>query len=215
MAHTQEATNVTVRESKYTVRELPDGFTIDASDRPRVTVTLHPTYLSVDWQYAGELRPRFHDIDRHRISPLHYNGLLQSVARGLMRDWEPPEGRSKWRDARGWAVIQTRGAIGKRVHQQWQRFLAQVDPKVVAVHRAVYAATLRVGGLAFCEALYEHDYIVNDVTNYRAAAVWGPRITAAGDHDFLGTTLHSHVSTLILHQLYSLEVFRAEKGEHL
>ena len=107
--------------------------------------------------------------------------LTAAVAAGLMREWEPPqrEGAS-WTHVRQWAVTQTEKTINHPVLHQWHRLLRTVDPTVLAVHRAIFAATLGAAEVATCPELYRHPYLVRDILHHRAAAC------AVRDVDLLG-----------------------------
>lgn len=164
---------------RYAVASSADGFVVDAADRPAVTVQLQPTHFEVSWpSSATVLFDPFEEINetaleqrvQHRVSPLDYVRLTSVVAEGLMREWEPRRDGT-WPGVREWAIGRTRRAIGKRVHQEWQRLSAKVSPDVLAVQRAVFAATHGSGGAAFCPELYRHPFIVSDILKYRAAAV--------------------------------------------
>src|SRR5262249_32550052 len=98
--------------------------------------------------------------------------FLKYIATGLLRDWKPPprEEEPKWR-VKDWAINQTGKAICKKVHAQWTRLLGLVDPKVVNVQRAMFAATQKCSPLADMPAFYEKPYAARDICNYRAAAI--------------------------------------------
>lgn len=160
-------------KSKYTITEQPDGFRVEGMDRTPVTVRLAPTYLEASFQ--GERDPyRWPDGRRRRRFGFYsYYDLSAYVAEGLMAHWQRPErdDTPDWPGVRGWAVKQTAKAIGKRVHAQWKRLLDKVHPDVLAVQRAVFAATFGVAELATQVELYGHPYVVSDIVNYRAAAI--------------------------------------------
>jgi hypothetical protein len=100
----------------------------------------------------------------------HY--LSSLVPRVLMRDWEPPADKGKpFPGLKRWVVKQTAKAVGKRLHQHWKRLLAQVNPIVLEVQRKMFAATMTLGDLASDEELYRHKGVVDDIINYRAAAI--------------------------------------------
>ena len=133
--------------SHYRLIEYPRGFRIEGENRNPVSVELRDTFLSVDGRSFG-----FYT----------YYALSRYIANQLMAGWTPPPDKlaecrerlakkngvdlgllsnyqPKW--LKEWAVTQTAKAIGKRVHSDWKRLLTLVDPDVLAVHRAVYAAT--------------------------------------------------------------------------
>lgn len=160
------------KPSKYTITERPDGFLVEGKDRNPVTVTLHPACLELSCQMGN-------GVSSQECNLYDYYSLSRTIANDLMYFWQPPEnkrdsdGRPIWGGVHEWAYKQCAGAIGKRVHAQWQRLLAKADPTVKAVHKAVFAATLRTANydLIFGEELYRHKWIVSDIINYRAAAI--------------------------------------------
>jgi hypothetical protein len=148
--------------SRYQFREHPDGFVVEGADRPPVQVAFRPTGLEA-W-YPGEGVPG----SRQRFGFFNFGKLLEFVARGLMREWQPKEG---WFGARAWAHQQTARAVARRVREQWQRLVSQADPAVRAVQKAVFAATFSDAPLANEPALYKDRYLVQDVVRHPAAAI--------------------------------------------
>lgn len=154
--------------SKYEIRERADAFAVLGLDRCPVMVQAFPTYLALQlFDPNDPNRPlgravSFGFYDFHR--------LMDSIGNGLMAGWAARED-GRWGGARRWAVTQTKRAIAKRVHAQWQRLLTTIDPTVLAVHRAMFAAAFRTGRIAFEPELYRDRYIVRDILRYRAAAV--------------------------------------------
>lgn len=161
------------KRSKYSIIEQPDGFRMEGADRTPVTVRLWPTYLEASYQ--GERDPyRWPDGRRRRRFGFYsYYDLSAYIAQGLMAYWQLPvrDDRPTWSGLRQWAVKQTAGAIGKRIHAQWKRLLAMARPDVLAVQRAIFATTFGEAELATHVELYRHKYVVSDIVNYRAAAI--------------------------------------------
>jgi hypothetical protein len=149
-------------ERSYQFSEGPDFFEISGRDRPKVRVELHRTCLRAGrvGEYLG--RGGFYC----------YRALVKFLAEGLLRTWQPPADRPvpMW-PIKDWVIDRAAKAIGKRVHVQWKRLLAKADPEILAVHRAIFAATLGWAKLALDEELYKHPFLVRDIINYRAAAV--------------------------------------------
>jgi hypothetical protein len=166
-------------KSKYRIAETPNGFTVTGEDRNPVIIELDEYGIVAN----GAL-----------FSFYSYYKLSKHIARELMRDWQPPEDKlaqarknlaekhnadldqlirinyqPPWLES--WAKKQTAKAIGKRIHKQWQRLLTMVPPDVLAVQKALFAATRRVSDIAGMQALYQHPQIVSDVSKYRAAAI--------------------------------------------
>ena len=148
--------------SKYDFAHHRDGFTISAPERRSVRVALLPTGFLVSDSAAR--RPE-------RLGLFEYYHLSQTVAARLMADWRPHEG-STW-NVKRWALTQTAGAIGKRVHAHWRMLLETVDPTVRDVQRAVFAATMGCGEALHDERLYGDRWLVQDIRQYRAAAIAG------------------------------------------
>ena len=161
--------------SKYHVTEHARGFSLEGPDRPRVQVSCGPTFLEVDV-------PCFAGGPSQRFGFYSFYGLNAAVAAGLMREWQPPqrEGAS-WPHVRQWAVKQTEKTINHLVLHQWHRLLCTVDPTVLAVHRAIFAATLGAAEVATCPELYRHPYLVRDILHHRAAAIAVRHIERLGD----------------------------------
>jgi hypothetical protein len=149
-------------ESRYRFSEDLFGFRVEGRERPPVQVLLHP--LGLEACYAGEERPG----SRERFGFYNFGRLLEFVAGGLLRHWRPQEG---WYGVRQWAQRQTARAIARRLREHWQRLLGRADPTVLAVQRAVFAATFGDAPLAAEPELYQDRFLVHDVLHYPAAAV--------------------------------------------
>ncbi len=158
-------------ESKYHFEDIPGGFIVRAEDRTPVKVTAYPTCLQVELLgQAAEMYTGFPCA----FSFYEYYSFSAAIAEGLMIAWKPKEATWAGDKLKAWAQKQTAKAIGKRVYARWQQILAQVDPTVLGVHRAVFAATFgRADGakVLFDRRLYERPNVVSDIVNYRAAAV--------------------------------------------
>ena len=152
-------------KSKYRIEETPRGCRIWAPERNLVEVSFLRTAISIT-----------HDIRTSKTTKTSHFGfceyyrLSKEICDGLMAFWRP---HTSWRGARKWAVQRTRLALGKRLHAQWRRLLACVEPQILAVHRAVFATTYGCAAPSLQEELYErrHRFVVEDVCQYRAAAV--------------------------------------------
>jgi hypothetical protein len=148
--------------SRYRFREDAQGFFVEGDQRPPVRVAFLPTGLEA-W-CVGETIPGL----RERFGFFNFGKLLEFVARGLMRDWQPREG---WFGAREWAQQQTARAIACRLREHWLRQVDRADRKVVALQKAVFAATFGDAPLASEPELYRDHYLVQDILHYPAAAV--------------------------------------------
>ncbi|MBN1889457.1 MAG: PcfJ domain-containing protein [Thermoflexales bacterium] len=181
-------------ESKYEFTETTQGFFIEARDRCTVRVVLMPTYIHVE---GGGHAADFGFFEYYRLSAY--------IADVLMQNWKPPlhlyrlpDGREIMSDEytprwlRPWAVGQTAKAIGRRVYAQWQRLLAMACPAVLAVQRAIFAATCGAGAVAISPELYQADgYILGDILNYRAAAIAARNCTELARDSRDAMILHS------------------------
>jgi hypothetical protein len=154
--------SMTLVASRYRFRESAEGFSVEGDERPPVDVVFRPVGLEA-W-YVGETLPG----SRERFGFFNFGKLLEFVARGLMRDWQPQEG---WYGARAWAQQQTARAIARRLREQWLRLVARADPVVCAVQKAIFAVTFSDAPLASEPALYQDRYLVQDVLRYPAAAI--------------------------------------------
>ena len=172
------------KPSKYRFVTRRDGFRIEAPDRPTVSVDLCDTGFRVHGHEQRQLA-LFDDIAEDG-SPLHeqreppdtnliqYQRLVDVVAQKVMSRWKPPEGRTAYWGVQQWAIKKTRRALGGRIHEQWRRLLAKTDPVVLAVQKAVFAATFRESDLLHSPQLYEDRYLAQDIIRYRAAAALVP-----------------------------------------
>ncbi len=148
--------------SRYRFREDPLGFSVEGTDRPPVRVAFLPTGLEAVCVADSSLG------SRERFGFFNFGKLLEFVARGLMRDWQPREG---WYGARAWAEQQTARAIARPVRELWLKLVERADPMVAAVQKAVFAATFSDAPLASEPELYCDRYLVQDVLHYPAAAI--------------------------------------------
>jgi hypothetical protein len=152
---------MTLSPSRYRFREDPLGFSVEGDNRPPVRVAFRPTGLEA-W-CVGELVTG----SREQFGFYSFGKLLQFVARGLMRDWQPRKG---WYGARTWAHEQTARAIARRLREQWLRLVGRADATVAAVQKTVFAATFGDAPLASEVELYRDRYLVQDILHYPAAA---------------------------------------------
>lgn len=153
---------MTTVTSRYRFQDLPEGFSVEGDDRPAVAVLFHPACLEAVCVDAPMPRAR------ERFGFYNFGKLLEFVARGLLRDWQPMDG---WYGARAWAQQQTARAIARRLREHWLKLVARADPTVSAVQRAIFAATFGDAPLAAEPALYTNAYLVQDVLRYPACAI--------------------------------------------
>ncbi|MFO0876840.1 MAG: PcfJ domain-containing protein [Gemmataceae bacterium] len=149
-------------ESRYQIHEQPDGFLVEGDDRPPVVVRFHLTYLEAHFD-AGS-----HPGQTEKFGFFNFGKLLEFVARGLLRTWEPSEG---WFGVRAWAQQQTSRALARRLREHWLRLLRRADPTVLQVQRRIFAATFGDAPLTLCPELYTHRLLVDDILEFRACAM--------------------------------------------
>ena len=168
---TNEVLAPVAQNSRYRFKELsgPGGrrraLRIEGEGRNTVFVIPKPTCLLM--RYRDERR----EWHTRSYGFFDYYPLSDDVASGLIVGWEPPEGKPGWPGVRAWVHKRTARAIGKRLHSYYKRSLDDVDPTVLALQRAVFAATFSAPGLVLGNKLYREKYVVKDVTRHRAAAV--------------------------------------------
>ena len=168
---TKEILAPVAQGSRYRFKELsgPGGrrkaLRIEGPGRNTVFVIPAPTCLLV--RYRNE-RGNWHN---RSYGFFDYYPLSDDVASGLIVGWEPPEGKPDRPSVRAWVRKRTARAIGKRLHSYYKRSLDDVDPTVLALQRAVFAATFSAPGLVLGKKLYREKYVVRDLTRHRAAAV--------------------------------------------
>jgi hypothetical protein len=59
----------------------------------------------------------------------------------------------------------------KLIHSELNRLISKVEPRVMAVHRAIFSATLSCPDIAKHDDLYDDAQLVSDIITYRAAAI--------------------------------------------
>jgi hypothetical protein len=153
---------MTTLGSRYRLHEYADGFCVEGDDRPPVEVLFRP--LGLEAFHVSETGRG----ERERFGFWSFGKLLEFVARGLLREWRPHDG---WYGAREWARRQTARAIARRLRESWLRLVTKADPTVLAVQKAVFAATFGDAPLAWTADLYRDRYLVQDVVRFGAAAV--------------------------------------------
>ncbi|MBY0461141.1 MAG: PcfJ domain-containing protein [Gemmataceae bacterium] len=156
--------------------------------REPVKVVLQPTCFEVIGARSGGVLTK-----RYRLCETR--SILKDISSILMQAWLPnlqhanlhapvdlpapyDGGRfHKWHSSkttRAWAESRCRWAIATRVNACLQQLLAaaRVNPDVMAVHRASFAAGYPYvpNALIYDKTLYRNKYVVRDLVNFRAAA---------------------------------------------
>jgi hypothetical protein len=147
--------------SRYRFRQELFAFCVEGLDRPPVRVALRP--LGLEAAHVGDGLAGACE----RFGFYNFGKLLEFVTQGLLRAWRPQEG---WYGVRQWAQRQTARALARRLRAQWQRLVGHADPTVLAVQRAIFAATFSDAPLAADPQLYREVFLVRDILNYPAAA---------------------------------------------
>ena len=176
------------RKSRYIIEEGPNSFTVCGRPEP-VDVPGAPKWLAdLAYEWNGTRRTAIQVVQHpfcleiipeggepQRTDFCDFRQVLTQIVDTLMSSWEPPERKVKhpWRGAKHWVYRRTRWALCARVHAQWQRLLARVDPTVLDVHKKVFAAGFGYdrGELHMSPELYRNKYLVKDILNFRAAAM--------------------------------------------
>lgn len=166
--------------SKYRFITRSDGFRIEAPDRTPVSVRLCETgfhildgeerQLTLFDRVAEDGTPQRDPPDPPDTNLVEYRRLAAMITAVVMSQWKPPAGRIGFWRIRDWAIKNTRRALGGRIHEQWRRLTAKADPTIWSVQKAVFAATFGDASLLHCPLLYQDNYVVGDIINYRAAA---------------------------------------------
>lgn len=169
-------------DDAYAIQEQPRGFTITSRHRPPLTVTRTETgwfiplgppdrqrSLFPDWAPPRDLAARRPaGLDCAWITPRR---LLEHVTFALVAQPEDlGDGGipNYWRPLR--APVAIRRNLAASLGAQWQRLRTGVPPEVLAVQRAVFAATLQECWLLHEPTLYAQRFLVRDMLRYRAAA---------------------------------------------
>jgi hypothetical protein len=147
----------------YSIEPTTDGFVVSGKGHLTTIVSAIPTGFVVSCP------ERLFDSEK-TFGLLDYYRLSAHIADCLMDKWESPRGGFTHRWLRDWAYKQCACAIGKRVHAQWKRLLAEADPQILAVQKALFSVSLSCPAIAHDLELYEHS-VIRDVLQYRAAAI--------------------------------------------
>lgn len=170
---------MTATKSKYEIEERPDGFVVRAVDRNTVFVDLRETGFNIEttsrWRQLALLPDSYlqscrEDAPCNRLGLCEYRRLCHLVCDSLMSDWQGRKDGAAPIKIRLWAQKQTQKALGRRLHQQWKRLIARVDPRILGVQRAVFATSFRAPQLLHDVSLYAQNDFVRDIQQYRAAA---------------------------------------------
>ena len=176
--------------SRYVVEETDDGFVVKGSPHPLDTPDQPEWLVELAYEQIGGRRgpaiicfgPYGLTLQpsHQRYSFCEYRRLLADIVGILMAGWirprvvetEDAESHSPRRLVE-WVRQRTAWAINSLVNRQWKQLLAKVDPTVLAVHKAVFAATFGYGPapMLFKPDLYTNKFVVKDILSYRAAAI--------------------------------------------
>lgn len=143
----------------FSIHEDRDGLSLDSGGTPPVRVRLRPCALEV--HVGGE-------PGAEAVGFFAFAALLEHVSRGLLGGGRSAEA---WHGPRAAAHRRAAHAVARPLREAWLRLLRRVSPEVLAVQRAVLAATRGDAALARRPALYEDRWLVRDVVAHPAAAI--------------------------------------------
>jgi hypothetical protein len=168
--------------SRYHIERRYDrpGFTIRGEDRQTTHVMLiEDSGFNVYSDEDADLFEQDGAMPRLTFGLFELGKVISRAAFDLMSKWKSNaerENASKKYKAvkkiKNWAVNQTGKALAKKMKVEWQWLLGRCDPKVVALQRAVYAATAKYypAHTRASSPIYNDKYLLSDMINYRAAA---------------------------------------------
>lgn len=165
--------------SKYTFEDIDNGFSISFENK-KILVILSGAELKVTREGSPVKTERRFSVSVYSpISLFAYRNLVKAVVGEIYKDYNPLDHKPKSAKPipeykiTEWAHTQTARALGKRLCESWRRLLLKADPNIVAVHKAIFAATGTAARDHLIKDLswYSNPYLVKDVVAYRAAAV--------------------------------------------
>jgi hypothetical protein len=150
------------KDSPYKFIELNDGFRITRVNRDSVEIRLVNNGKALLFECSGKTQ---------LFGLFQYYSLVRQITTFFIDDWinSGKTDNSTW--IRRWLYINTAKSINKRVHVQWERMLTLADPTALRVQRAIFAASLSCAPLAIEDELYTDPWFIEDIVNYRAAAI--------------------------------------------
>lgn len=155
-------------ESIYKIEQLKDGFIVTGEGRNTTRVTLDDDGYKFKVNNGYSYGNTTHGLIEGR-------GLIKGVATSLMQNWKPPKPKkngfvpSKLKE---WAIGRTGRALAKRIKGERLRLLEKADPKVLAIQKAVFAASGQAPLELFDPYLYQKNkYYLQDVIKFPAAAM--------------------------------------------
>lgn len=155
-------------ESIYKIERLPNGFIVTGDGRNTTRVTLdddgYKFVVNNGYSYGNTT----HGLIEGR-------GLIKGVAESLMKDWAPVKkikGGFVPPKLKTWVLGRTGRALAKRIKGERLRLLEKANPQVLAIQKAVFAASGKAPLELFDPFLYEKNkYYLQDVIKFPAAAM--------------------------------------------
>ena len=156
---TAEQDDSQAKRPRYYITHGPRSFTITGENRTPVFVEMDDT--------------SFHAVSgtsEMRTGLFEYRALVAWIATQVMANWRSPKAGVSCYVPR-WLRAASAKAINARVHPEWRALLDQANPKIVAVQKAIFAATFAAAPVATARELYLNPYIVEDIIRFPAAAI--------------------------------------------
>jgi len=160
-------------DQRYNISVTPDVIRIDGEDRVPVRVRCTDFGFIVRADEEDVLKSNSRATqDIELIGLYEYRKLISTVADITMQHWTSPKADTpSFPDMYNWVKKQTRGALSARLYEPWENHLNRVPVTVREVQKKVFAATMSSAPLTQTSKFYEYEYLVQDVTNYPAAAI--------------------------------------------
>jgi hypothetical protein len=179
-------------ESRYKIEDINggNGFRVwsDVANREPTCVHLYNDNSFVVTYDKKDTDDYSFDLSHLRIGLIQLHNLISCTADKLMSSWQRPvEQLEKATDKQKlfltgkitkWAKVKTGMALAKKIKEKWLQLLGKADPKAVAAQRSYFAATGKFHNNLLQSGLYaeKNKYILQDIINYRAAAMTVPNL---------------------------------------
>ncbi len=156
-------------ESRYKIESFSNGFNITGEDRQPVKVVLN----RFDTGFIVEGLT----WSKEEMGLLNGRKMIETVANTLMYNWTPKPRKDNKKvhikKLKTWATTKTKKALARRIKAERLRIIDSiVDPKVVEIQKAVFAANGSSPAELLKPSLYQkNEYYLKDVVKFRAAAL--------------------------------------------
>jgi hypothetical protein len=156
-------------ESIYKIEQLPNGFIVTGEGRVTTKVKLSEDKMRFE---VGHTRNRY---DENNVGLIEGRALITKAAGCLMKDWTPVKKNKNGfvpPKLKNWVIGRTGRALAKRIKAERLRLIEKADPKVLAIQKAVFAASGQAPLELFDPYLYEKNkYYLQDIIKFPAAAM--------------------------------------------